>query len=857
MLVGLRTLGDIAEFIEEQGKALEEGRAPALLAAPAPQEANHPFDAAAAAPGPSAAVPAGVDAMSATPAPQRPAAAPAASAAPHGLLRYVFEPQHKGEPCFVLPGLLDADPAYITGHDHLAPALVQALEPYGVRAVAVAAEQVPDEAAVVIALHGLQDDASLAAATAAAREAFLLTARLARHKEQVGGSLVLVQDTGGAFGSDGNQGRALLGGFSSLAKTATFEWPRACVRSIDIERGGRDDQSVANQLAWELLRGGNAFETGLKADGRRLELMPVERCAQRGALPVGREDVLVVTGGARGVTAASIIALARAGQPKLALLGRTALGNDEPAWAAGVTGEAALKKAGLEHFKAAGEVIKPAELNRHVNAVLAQREMHATLQAVQRAGSQVMYLACDVKDPADVGRTLEAIRAQLGPITGIVHGAGVLADKRLVDKKPEHFEAVYTTKVQGLENLLAATQDDPIRLIALFSSVVGRFGNPGQSDYGMANEVLNQIALEEARRRPGCVVKSIGWGAWDSGMVGPALKKEFEKRGLVLIGLDQGAQAFVEELADTTAPAVILSGPIDRSALLAMLERPAMERRFDVLVGKATFPYLDGHRIQGKVVLPFVIAGEWFLRAGRASFPELSLNSVESIRLLKGCILEGFDQQLDRITVVLQPPQEGRSKAQLVNIKGQAFYSAELPMAAVTPEQVPPPPPADNAHPVHIEGAGLYGTELFHTGPFAAIDRITALGPEIVAGSLKGLAILDWPHEDWVTDPLILDGALQVVWMWAKQQLGKVILPSVTKLIVWFDGQPVNKVFVRGSLKRKGSMGVVCTAWFLDEKDQVIAYGSETEGYVMTANWQAVQETAAEGTLLARQAGGD
>jgi NAD(P)-dependent dehydrogenase (short-subunit alcohol dehydrogenase family) len=780
-----------------------------------------------------------------------------ASAAPHGLLRYVFEPQPKGEPCFVLPGLLDADPAYITGHERLAPALVQALANYGVHAVAVAAEQIPDEAAVVIALQGLQDEVTPEAATTAAREAFLLAARLAKHKEQVGGSLVLVQDTGGAFGSDGNHGRALLGGFSSLAKTATFEWPRACVRSIDIERSGRDDQAVANQLAWELLRGGNAFEIGLKADGRRLELMPVERPTQRGALPVGRHDVLVVTGGARGVTAASIIALARVAQPKLALLGRSALTNDEPAWAHGITDEAALKKAGLEYFRAQGTAIKPAELNRHVNAVLAQREMHATLEALAQAGSQAAYFSCDVKDSADVSRTLEAIRAQLGPITGIVHGAGVLADKRLVDKKAEHFETVYTTKVQGLENLLAATQDDPIRLIALFSSVVGRFGNPGQSDYGMANEVLNQVALEEARRRPGCVVKSIGWGAWDSGMVGPALKKEFAKRGLVLIGLEQGAQAFVEELTDTTAPAVILSGPIDRSALLAMLERPAMERRFDVLVGKETFPYLDGHRIQGKVVLPFVIASEWMCRAVRGAYPELMLNSVESIRLLKGCILEGFDRQLERFTVVLQPPQEDRIKAQLINAKGQAFYSAVLPMVAVSPEQVPPPPAADNAHPVSIEGAGLYGTELFHTGPFAAIERITSLSTESADACLKGLILLDWPLEDWVTDPLILDGGLQVVWMWAKNQLGKVILPSVTGQVVWLDGQPSKPILFRAALVRKGRMGVLGTTWFYDELGKVIGYSKDTEGYVMTANWQAMQEAAAEGTLLPRQAGGE
>jgi hypothetical protein len=313
----------------------------------------------------------------------------------------------------------------------------------------------------------------------------------------------------------------------------------------------------------------------------------------------------------------------------------------------------------------------------------------------------------------------------------------------------------------------------------------------------------------------------------------------------------------VEELTDTTAPAVILSGPIDRSALLAMLERPAMERRFDVLVGRQTFPYLDGHRIQGKVVLPFVIAGEWFARAIRAIFPELSLNSVESIRLLKGCILEGFDQQLERFSVVLQPPHEGRAKAQLVNAKGQAFYSAALPMAAVTPEQALQPPPADQAHAVNIPGEGLYGTELFHTGPFAAIDRITALGPEVAEGVLHGLNMLDWPQEDWITDPLLLDGALQLTWMWAKQELGKVILPSVTNKAIWIGSQPLTPVLCRTVLKRKGRMGVIGAAWFFDDTGNLLGYIEGVEGYVMTANWQAMQETAADGESLVRQAGGD
>ena len=82
------------------------------------------------------------------------------------------------------------------------------------------------------------------------------------------------------------------------------------------------------------------------------------------------------------------------------------------------------------------------------------------------------------------------------------------------------------------------------------SSVAARHGNPGQADYAMANEVLNKVAaLEQRRRGPACVVRAIGWGPWDGGMVDEALRARFRERGVSLIPIDAGARRFVEELA--------------------------------------------------------------------------------------------------------------------------------------------------------------------------------------------------------------------------------------------------------------------------------------------------------------------
>ena len=160
-------------------------------------------------------------------------------------------------------------------------------------------------------------------------------------------------------------------------------------------------------------------------------------------------------------------------------------------------------------------------------------QIRSTCNALQEAGSEVEYYSCDVTDEDATASALRAVRAKWGPITGFVHAAGVIADKRLSEKTAEDFRRVFGTKINGLRSLLAATQDDPLSLICLFSSVAARAGNAGQADYAMANEVLNRVAQAEAKQRrdSGCVVKSIGWGPWESGMVTPSLRAKVPRVG--------------------------------------------------------------------------------------------------------------------------------------------------------------------------------------------------------------------------------------------------------------------------------------------------------------------------------------
>jgi NAD(P)-dependent dehydrogenase (short-subunit alcohol dehydrogenase family) len=141
------------------------------------------------------------------------------------------------------------------------------------------------------------------------------------------------------------------------------------------------------------------------------------------------------------------------------------------------------------------------------------------------------------------------IRSKWGAIDGIIHGAGVLADKLIVDKTDEQFAKVFRTKVDGLRSFLHATEQDDLKFIILFSSVAARYGNLGQCDYASANEVMNKVARAEAMRRGNrCRIRSLNWAPWDSGMMTEFLRRQFAERGISLIPEQTGAQAFVAEL---------------------------------------------------------------------------------------------------------------------------------------------------------------------------------------------------------------------------------------------------------------------------------------------------------------------
>jgi NAD(P)-dependent dehydrogenase (short-subunit alcohol dehydrogenase family) len=425
--------------------------------------------------------------------------------------------------------------------------LVARLQTQGVQSEVT--RHVPPDADGVVVIEGSGrpgEDKVLSAA----RQIFTAAQGFAATAAERGGIFVTVQDSGGDFGLSGCcNGNAWMAGAPGLIKTLAQEWPRADVKAIDLERNGHAVADLADRLAAELMSGGHR-EVGLRADGRRTTLedfdLPVRGAFEPSVL--GENPVIVVSAGARGVTASCILALARVMRMRLLLIGRTPLETEPDGFSAHADG-ASLKAALHAAARARGETLTPRELGQQSARIIAGREIGDALRRLEQLGSEALYVCADIVDASAVAEAVGAARSRWGRIDGIIHGAGTLADKRVAEKSVEQFERVFSTKVLGLRALLAATEHDQLRLICLFSSVAARFGNAGQADYALANETMNKVARAEAvRRGPSCHVRSLNWGPWDGGMVSPELREHFVRRGIPVIKVEDGAAAFVEEI---------------------------------------------------------------------------------------------------------------------------------------------------------------------------------------------------------------------------------------------------------------------------------------------------------------------
>ncbi|MET9504865.1 SDR family oxidoreductase [Streptomyces sp. NPDC006622] len=373
-------------------------------------------------------------------------------------------------------------------------------------------------------------------------------------------------------------GEARSAGLRGLFRTVAHEYPETVARVVDLadvspagvaaavaEEAAAPDRtpvvvrSAAGRHGFELV--GEPFGplggTGAGPAG--------DGAAEAAALGLDRDSVVVLAGGARGITAQFAAALAGAARCRLELLGRTpAPDRPEDADTA-----AARTPAELRAALAARGGARPAEINRAAELLLAQREIRATLEELAALGSPARYRSVDFREPDAVRQAVKEIHAEHGRLDGVVHAAGVIEDRLIAEKSAESFRRVYGTKATGARALLTALEELPAApaFTVLFGSVAAVLGNRGQADYAAANDALESLGAAYAART-GRRALTVHWGPWapaagHTGMVGAELAREYARRGIRLIDPEEGTAALLRELAwgDESLTAVVHTAP--------------------------------------------------------------------------------------------------------------------------------------------------------------------------------------------------------------------------------------------------------------------------------------------------------
>jgi acyl transferase domain-containing protein len=542
-------------------------------------------------------------------------------------------------------------------------------------------------------------------------------------------AFVTVTRLDGGLGLEGAapEAKALLGGAAGVVKTLAIEAPELFCRALDIHPGLDPDRTAAVLLDELRDAATDTIEVGVDAGlarrtvtpGRYHLGQPPDSVVGRSApadLDVRSDDVFVVTGGARGITALCVTELAATRPAEFILLGRTELAA-EPPWAQGVPG-AGLKAAAIAAARAAGNRPAPRDIERQYADLTAQREIRATLADLAAAGSAARYLAVDVTDAAAVGDALAGQR-----VTGVIHGAGVLADAFLSDKTTEQVERVLRPKLGGLAAVLAAVDAGRLRHLVLFTSVAGLLGNAGQADYAAANEALCRFAASWKHRHPGQHVVAIDWGAWDGGMVTPSLRAALSARGVPLLDPVTGARAFTQQFSASRAgqSRVLIGEPTGLSSGPLAGGGPRTARR--ELSGVEADEVIRAHRIGAREVLPASFGLGWLINTAERAYPGTSVVRVRDFQVFRGIVFD--DTQASEYLTELGAAAEtdGKLVAQ-ATVRGAdasgrmaARYGAVLELAAAPEpaERLPVPaagPGAGDALSLYTSGVLFHGPRL-------------------------------------------------------------------------------------------------------------------------------------------------
>ncbi len=645
---------------------------------------------------------------------------------------------------------------------------------------------------------------------------------------------VSITGMGGRLGFDhSTKPLPLCGSVCGLTKALGREWKDAAVRVVDVAREGFYPE-LGLQILSEAYADAPSLELGLIGGVRYVPvIVDAEVIGGHGgtnSYAPTKDSVVVVVGGAKGITAEVALDLAERFGCKLALVGRSKLSHPNPL---GID-LADEKRKAKERIEARGERVTPVRVQQELKPLESQITIAQNLERMRQAGAQAEYFSCDVADPHSVGALVERVASRFGQIDGVIHAAGVEESKLLADKDLESFDRVFRGKALGGLNLWDAVEAHQPSFFITFSSVAGRFGNEGQVDYSAANEVLNKL-VAHINATSDTHALTIDWTAWDE--VGMAthgsMRTILEARGVQFLPPHIGAPIVANAMERGLTGEYLVAGALgemageaalERSALtgeqvlqtnqLVFVDRVAEQDTERVVVERVFDPerdyFLNDHVYQGVPVLPGVMGYEFMVEAASqlvdgdvlevrdVKFERaIKFHHGEPLRVIATATVSKRASKHAVIDVILETVRESKTGRTL----RKQHFSARVTIGSgqtTRPQPLVLDPHADfQAGPHKLDIYRRY----FHTGSFQVLEEVLHVGEEVVIGYGRkptGRLTASQNGHVFVTDPMVREMALQTAGLWGMKNNALSYLPlSIGRSMQFGVAQPGEGICVR------------------------------------------------------------
>ncbi len=480
-------------------------------------------------------------------------------------------------------------------------------------------------------------------------------------------------------------------------------------------------------------------------------------------------DVFLVTGGAKGITAECAFALARITGVRMALVGSSPHPQENP------TG------------KGSAEIVR-------------------TLQRFSDERLTCRYYQCNITDAEAVRALVQRVQKELGKITGVIHGAALNKPRRVENATLEEARAEVAPKVLGVMNLCQALQDAPPKLFVGFSSISAVLGLPGNTWYGFSNEALDLILRRFGEEHPETSVLAIAFSVWAEVGMGARMGtvRNLARMGIEAMPTDEGVRRFLQLIEkDPGDPQVVVSarlGGIDtlrrgfdtwrtkrvpppatsRFIEQVQIMEPDVEIVAQTHLSLERDSYVQDHIYKGSHLFPTVFGLEAMAQAvayatGQSHFLSLC---IEDIRLERPIVVDpekGVDIEIRAEVLERESEKDRRQVRAEIRTEQTGFAMAHFAAIFIVDNEIDAPqePIEIPAVPLDIEPKqDLYGWLLFQGPRFQRLQQVYTLNSKkFVFRTQRGVPTAEGTDESCdrasgpflLGDPYYRDSLLQAV----------------------------------------------------------------------------------------------